>query len=84
MSFINKLSKEKKVKVRGDSIYVPHVGEAIHYLYNGVRVTLPLDDGVYEFPETIAKDLERRKQKISEMVTRPKKNNREVIADINL
>lgn len=66
-TFINKLRKQKKVKVLGNEGLVPFLGTVFTIHVNGVTVSLPLDGKYHEFPEGIAKLLERKLSKIAKI-----------------
>lgn len=66
-AFTTKLAKEKKVKVLGNEGLVPFLGTVFTIHVNGVIVSLPLDGKYHEFPESLAKLLERKLSKISKI-----------------
>lgn len=72
--FIKKLKQEKKVKVLGNELYKTHQGNELSFLYNGLSVYLPFDGEYHEFPETIAKAIERKLKKIA-IANNPKRKN---------
>jgi hypothetical protein len=58
-------AKQKKVKVLGNEGLIPFLGTVFTIHVNGFTVSLPLDGKYHEFPEGIAKLLERKLAKIS-------------------
>jgi hypothetical protein len=64
-AFLSKLDKEKKVKVLGNESFIPTLGTVYTVHINGVIFSLPFDGKYHEFPESIAKVLERKLSKIS-------------------
>jgi hypothetical protein len=63
--FRGKLAKQKKVKILGNEGLIPFLGTVFTIHVNGMTVSLPLDGKYHEFPEGIAKLLERKLSKIS-------------------
>jgi hypothetical protein len=64
-AFTTKLKNAKKVKVLGNEGLIPFLGTVFTIHVNGIVVSLPLDGKYHEFPEPIAKLLERKLSKIS-------------------
>jgi diphthamide synthase subunit DPH2 len=64
-AILSKLDKEKKVKVLGNESFIPTLGTVYTVHINGVIFSLPFDGKYHEFPESIAKVLERKLSKIS-------------------
>jgi len=64
-SFIEKLNKEPKIKVLGNESFIPTLGSVYTIHINGVIFSLPFDGKYHEYPESIAKLLEKKLSKIS-------------------
>ena len=64
-AFLAKLDKEKKVKILGNESFIPTLGSVYTVHINGVIFSLPFDGKYHEFPESIAKILEKKLSKIS-------------------
>ncbi|SRR5690554_3488049 len=67
--FAERMKKEKKVKVFGNPMYAQFVGKTYTYLHNGLPVTITFDGEHYEYPETIAKNLEKKLSRIAKANT---------------
>ena len=63
--FMAKLDKEKKVKVLGNESFIPTLGTVYTVHINGIIFSLPFDGKYHEFPESVAKILEKKLSKIS-------------------
>jgi hypothetical protein len=63
--FIEKINKEKKVKVLGNEGFIQSLGTVYTIHINGVIFSLPFDGKYHEFPESIAKILEKKLGKIA-------------------
>lgn len=57
---ISKINKETRVKVYGNPMFVPSLGEVYTFLYNGNPVSIEFNGEYQEYPETIAKLLEKK------------------------
>jgi diphthamide synthase subunit DPH2 len=63
--FIEKINKEKKVKVLGNEGFISSLGTVYTIHINGVIFSLPFDGKYHDFPESIAKILEKKLSKIA-------------------
>ena len=66
--FIRKLQKEPRVKVYGSEVFQQHMGKALTFTFNNVDVTLKFDGTYQEFPQSVAKLLEKKLAKTSRAV----------------
>lgn len=55
-----KIKKENRVRVYGNPMFVPSLGETYTFLYNGNPVSIDFDGEYHEYPETIARLLEKK------------------------
>ena len=74
ISFVEKLRREPKRKVVGHEIYKQYMGTIYTFLFNGYPVSIRFDGTEQEFPETIAKAIERKLLAVSRANT-PKEVN---------
>lgn len=80
MTLKEQLAKDELVKIRGDIAYQAYFGDAVAFTYNGLLVRLELNGQEQEFPETIAKEIQRRLNDVVR-VSMPTKSN-EKVADL--
>lgn len=64
MRFEEKYGTDKSTGVVGDISYRTYFGDAITFTYNGLLVRLELDGTTQYFPDFIAKEIEKRKQRV--------------------
>ena len=57
---VAKISKMPKVKVYGNPMFVPSLGETYTFLYNGNPVSIDFDGEYHEYPKVIAELLEKK------------------------
>lgn len=67
--FFEKLLNEPMVKVNGSEVYKQFCGDVYTFLYNGYCVSIKFNGEDQEFPETIAKALQRKLSAISKANT---------------
>lgn len=63
--FLESLKHEKTVQIYGDPLYIPYLGETYTYLLNGTPVIIKFDETWQEFPESVAKNLQKKLKEIS-------------------
>lgn len=54
------LSKEPKVGVLGNPLYVPYLGEVYTFMYFGNPVSITFDGTIQKYPKTIAEILQSK------------------------
>jgi len=74
---IKKYKNEPKVEVIGSKLYKKHLGSVYTFTYNGFPVSIKFDGTPQEFPQTIAKVINRKLNEISE-ANSPKEVNQEL------
>lgn len=77
MTFIQKLMKEPKRTVVGNEVYKTALGSVWTFSYNGYPVTLRFDGTEQQYPETIARAIERKLLKIARSI-QPKETNEQI------
>lgn len=66
--FIRRLQKEPRVKVYGNEVFQSHMGKSWTFTFNNVDVTLKFDGTYQEFPQSIAKRIEKKLERTSRAI----------------
>ena len=76
-ALVKKYKSEPKVKVLGSTMFQQYCGDRYTFTFNGFPVSIDFDGEYHEFPQTIAKVVERKLKEIAE-ANSPKKVNTQV------
>lgn len=74
--YISYLKNQKKVLVMGSSAYIPFCGTTYTALFNMMPVSINFDNQPHEYPEDVAKFLQRKLDAISNLSVQVKQNNK--------
>lgn len=66
---LNRCKNDKIVTRTVSKLLAPYLGKVYTFLFNGVPVTIYCDDRAHEYPEFIAKAIDKKLSKISESNT---------------